>query len=208
MRDLPTPPVQLITGEWSDVSDLRSRVTAALRGGIRWIQLRSKTKSAAALHEAAETIAPLVREAGAMFIVNDRVDIARACRADGVHLPEDGMAAAFARRILGREAWIARSVHSSDAIASHARDLDAVQFGPVFETASKLAYGAPRGLAAMVQAADVAHRFEMRIIAVGGIDGARASECREGGADAVAVIGAIWDAPDVEAAARNLARAG
>lgn len=205
MRALPSPAVQLITGDWSDLGDLEARVSAALRGGIRWLQLRSPGRPARELHEAALLLAPLLRAAGAMFVVNDRVDIALATGADGVHLPEAGMSPADARRLLGPDAWVARSVHSIAAIeATPANTVDAFQFGPVFDTASKRAFGAPQGLDALARAAEIARKAAaVPIVAVGGITRSNEADCRRRGAGAVAVIGAIWSADDVEAAARE-----
>lgn len=201
---MPQPPVQLITGPWRDHADLRSRIDAALQGGIRWVQLRAKDRSARELHDAALMLAPMLREAGALFVVNDRVDVALAAGVDGVHLPEDGMCPLDARRLLGNEAWVARSVHSVAAIGRAASEgIDAVQFGPVFETASKRAFGAPQGLAALQHAAEEARRAGVALVAVGGIDRVRAATCFKAGADAVATIGALWEAADIEAAARE-----
>ncbi len=204
MPSLPDPPVQLITGPWTDLEDLRSRVAAALSGGIRWVQLRAKARPATELYAAAMVVAPMLRESGGLFVVNDRVDIALASGADGVHLPEDGMPVADARRLLGERAWIARSVHSDDAIrAMTGAPPSAVQYGPVFETASKRVYGQPKGTRELSAASDVAHGLGIPLIAVGGITASLAHDCREHGADAVAVIGAIWNSDDIAAAARD-----
>lgn len=208
MRRLPSPPVQLITGPWRDAADLRARVEAALRGGIRWVQLRAKERSARELFDAASLLAPLCREAGALLVVNDRADVALAVGAGGVHLPENGMATADARRLLGEEAWIARSVHSVDGVrAAAASGVNAVQFGPVFDTASKREFGAPQGLEKLRDAATVAIATpgsgSIALLAVGGLDAARARQCLAAGAAGVSVIGAIWEAADVEAAARE-----
>jgi thiamine-phosphate pyrophosphorylase len=209
VHELPSPPVQLITGAWRDVADLRVRIDAALRGGIRWVQLRAKERPARELHDAALAIAPLLRDAGALFVVNDRVDVALAAGAGGVHLPENGMAAIDARRLLGDSAWIARSVHSVRAIDESSGDaaLDAVQLGPVFATESKRAFGAPQGVAALSRAAAAAAARTSRkyLIAVGGVTPQRTAECLHAGADAVSVIGAVWDADDLESAARSFA---
>jgi thiamine-phosphate pyrophosphorylase len=196
----PAHRIQLITGAWRDIADCEARVAAALRGGIRWVQLRAKERSAAAIFEASARLVPLVRDAGGIFVVNDRVDVALACGADGVHLPEDGMRAEDARRLLGAGAWIARSVHSADATDVGAA-LDAFQFGPVYDTASKRSFGAPQGVDALRAAAAAAGRTS--VVAVGGIAARRIGECLDAGAAAVSIIGAIWDAADVEAAARE-----
>lgn len=205
-RALPTPAVQLVTGAWSDERDLAVRVEAALAGGIRWIQLRAKDRPAREIYRAASAAAPLVRACRGTFVVNDRVDVAIAVGADGVHLPERGLAASAARRLLGDGAWIARSVHSVDAVnALQDEAIDALQFGPVFDTPSKRAFGEPQGIERLAVAARAATRTP--ILAVGGLDAGRAAMCRRAGAAAASVIGAIWDAPDVEAAARRFVEA-
>jgi thiamine-phosphate pyrophosphorylase len=206
-RPLPNPPVQLITGAWSDVADLRSRVEAALRGGIRWVQLRAKTRPAREICDAAMLLSPMLREAGCLLVINDRVDVAIATRAGGVHLPEDGMPATNARRLLGESAWIARSLHSIGSIRRlRDQDLDAVQFGPIFDTASKREFGPAKGLEDLARAAEMIRNGTEHLVAVGGICGDRAAACREAGADAVSVIAAIWDSEDVEDAARTFVR--
>jgi thiamine-phosphate pyrophosphorylase len=200
-RTLPDPPLQLITGSWRDLADLEARVGAALRGGIRWIQLRAKDRPASELYEAACRLAHLVENAGGLFVVNDRVDVALASGADGVHLPENGMSGDDARALLGDGAWIARSVHSVEALCAD-ETLDAFQLGPVYETASKRAFGAPLGIERVAAAARF-HEGAPQLIAVGGITTGRIDGCIEAGASAISMIGAIWDAADVEAAARE-----
>lgn len=201
-RGLPFPPVQLITGQWSNLSDLESRVTAAMRGGIRWVQLRAKDRPAHELYKAALRLALVLGEVDGHLLVNDRVDVALACGARGVHLPEAGMSAQSARMLIGPDRWLARSVHSIDAVQPFAAtQLDAVQFGPIFDTASKRRFGQPQGLSTLARAV-TATNGSCSLIAVGGITAANAASCFEAGASAIAVIGAIWDAPSVESAAQ------
>ena len=202
---LPDPPLQLITGAWSDAADLESRVTAALRGGIRWIQLRAKERTAWELYDSARRIALLTNDAGALFVVNDRIDVAIAAGAGGVHLPENGMGSREARALLGDDAWLARSVHSAAAVEGAAGEpVDVLQFGPIYDTPSKRPFGSPQGLAGLATAlAIAAARGAPRIVAVGGVGAARIPECLDAGAAGVALIGAIWDAADVEDAARE-----
>jgi thiamine-phosphate pyrophosphorylase len=201
-RTLPDPPLQLITGTWIDLADLESRVAAALRGGIRWVQLRAKERPACELYEAACLLAPLVHDAGGLFVVNDRVDVAIAAGAGGVHLPENGLSATDARALLGDGAWIARSVHSVDAVQPD-ESLDAFQLGPIYETASKRAFGTPLGLERLRHAALISRGASPRLLAVGGITAVRICECMEAGAAAVSIIGAIWNASALETAART-----
>jgi thiamine-phosphate diphosphorylase len=203
-RTLPEPPLQLITGSWRDLDDLEARVTAALRGGIRWVQLRAKERPAREVYEAACRLAPLVAEAGGLFVVNDRIDVVVAAKAGGAHLPESGMTATDARALLGEEAWIARSVHAAEA-AQPDEALDAFQLGPIYETDSKRAFGAPLGIERLTLAA--ARAATPRLIAVGGITTARIGECLEAGAAAVSIIGAIWNASQPETAARTAVNA-
>ena len=203
-RTLPDPPLQLITGSWRDLDDLESRVAAALRGGIRWVQLRAKERPACELYEAACRLEPLVREAGGLFVVNDRIDVAIAAKAGGVHLPENGMTATDARALLGDEAWIAKSVHAVDAVQPD-EALDAFQLGPVYETGSKRMFGDPLGIERLALAASRAGT--PALIAVGGITATRIGECMEAGARAVSIIGAIWNASTPETAARTAVNA-
>jgi thiamine-phosphate pyrophosphorylase len=200
-RPLPDPPLQLITGSWRDLADLEARVVAALRGGIRWVQLRAKERPARELYEAACRLAPLVRDAAGLFVVNDRIDVAIAAGAGGVHLPENGIRGTDARTLLGDGAGIAKSVHSVEA-AGAAESLDAVQLGPIYETASKLAFGPPLGIDRLRLASRGTGGEAPRVIAVGGITGARIGSCLDAGASAVSIIGSIWTAADVETAAR------
>jgi thiamine-phosphate diphosphorylase len=200
-RSLPDPPLQLITGSWKDLADLEARVAAALRGGIRWVQLRAKDRPASELYGAACRLAPLLRNAGGLFVVNDRVDVALAAKAGGVHLPENGMSASDARALLGDGAWIARSVHSAEAV--HPDDsLDAFQLGPIYQTASKLEFGEPLGIERLALAARGIDERAPQLIAVGGIAGRRIGDCLDAGASGVSIIGAIWAAANVETAAR------
>jgi thiamine-phosphate pyrophosphorylase len=132
--------------------------------------------------------------------VNDRVDVALASGADGVHLPAASLPSAVARRLLGPVAWIGRSTHAADE-AEEALDegADYVVLGPICPTPSKEAFGPPLGIAALT-----ALRRSSRVLAIGGIDATNAAATRAAGAHGVAVIRAVLDAPDPAAVVRAL----
>ncbi len=139
------------------------------------------------------------------ILINDRADVAAALGI-GVHLPESGLSTRAARAVLGQDAWIGRSTHSLDS-ARRARDegADFVTFGPLYDTASKRAYGPPVGLDAL---RTVARELQgCPIIGIGGITLGRVTECLDAGASGIAVIGAVWDAPDPIEAWLGFARA-
>ncbi|MBI5504604.1 MAG: thiamine phosphate synthase [Deltaproteobacteria bacterium] len=202
------PRLALVTGDFADSADLLRRTRLALEGGVRWVQLRAKQLCARDLYAAAVALRSLTREFGATFLVNDRIDVALACRADGVHLPSAGLSAGDARAVVGKNLLIGLSVHSREEIqAAGGNDLDYVQFGPVYDTPSKRAYGAPQGIAALAAAARQAHLAGVPLIAIGGAGPLQAAEVAAAGADAVAAIGAIWAARDIRQAASRFVEA-
>jgi thiamine-phosphate pyrophosphorylase len=164
----------------------------------------------------------LVREAMAaapeqIVMVNDRLDVALAAAAGGVHLPEDGLDVSAVHEAVAcvdgatpcvdaPRMIVGCSRHSADAaIAAADAGADLVQLGPVWATPSKERYGAPLGIDAIAQARA---RMDRRclVVAVGGVDSpARAAAARAAGADAVAVVRAVWTSPDPRAAALALA---
>lgn len=191
-----------ITPELGDSARLISKVAAALRGGARVVQYRNKTASARLQHEQAAGIARLCREAGACFIVNDVVELARDVAADGVHLGEDDEDVGAARARLGPGKLIGVSCYDQlrrarDAVAQGA---DYVAFGSFFPSPTK-----PGTATATPNLLRAAKAFSRPIVAIGGITADNAVGLIEAGADAVAVVSALFDAPDVEIAARHLA---
>jgi len=174
---------------------------ALLEGGARLLQLRLKTADTRTLLDVARAVRALTRRVGAILIVNDRPDVARAVDADGVHLGQDDVSVPVARRMLPPPAIVGVSTHDAaelDAALAGAPDYVAV--GPVYATTSKAAALAPRGLE-LVQAAR--RRTALPIVAIGGIIAGTAAEVRAAGADSVAMIGALTRAPDVAAAVRT-----
>ena len=180
-------------------------VEAAVRGGATIVQLRDPDAHGRALVEQARVLKALLAPLGIPLIVNDRVDVAVAAGADGVHLGQDDMAPADARALLGPGRILGLSVGSP---AEHAgSDLSVVDYlgvGPVKATGTKANAGSaigPGGVAA------VRALTRLPIVGIGGLDAASAADVIRAGADGVAVVSAICAAPDPEAAARTLRRA-
>jgi thiamine-phosphate pyrophosphorylase len=173
---------------------------AFLAGGARLLQLRWKAASARELLAAAVEIGKLARAAGALLIVNDRPDVAAAAGADGVHLGQDDVPVAVARRLLGPGALVGVSTHDlGQAEAAEQADADYVAVGPVYGTAAKADALAPRGLA-LVTAVRAA--VQRPVVAIGGITATTAPDVWAAGADSVAMIGGLVRAPDPAAAVR------
>jgi thiamine-phosphate pyrophosphorylase len=189
----------------SDRTRLRGRqleevVAAAVEGGVNAVQLREKDLPTAELYGLAMTLRYVLR-GQALFLVNDRIDVALAAGADGVHLPEHSLPGKAVREMAGESCLAGRSVHSADA-AQHAEaeGLDYVIAGPVFETASHT--GQPPAGLELIRA--VSEAVRVPVLAIGGINTSNVREVIAAGADGVAVISAIWDAADASAAAREL----
>jgi len=181
-------------------------VEAALQGGVDALQLREKDLPAAELFVLACKLRELCRHYGARFLVNDRVDVALAAKADGVHLAVNSFTPADARRLLGPEALIGASAHSlAEARAAANAGADFIVFGPVFDTPSKRSFGPPVGLNAL---AEVARSISLPVLAIGGITAERVEAVRQHGGRGVAVVSAILEAADPRAAATALQARG
>jgi thiamine-phosphate pyrophosphorylase len=189
---------QIAAGARSDEEIAR----AALAGGATVIQLRGKSLSGAELARVGRALRQITREAGALLIVNDRVDIALAVDADGVHLGQDDMPAEDARRLIGPRRILGLSASTiPEVVQAAAAGADYIGFGPVFATGSKPDARAPTGLALLRQAVTA---VGVPIVAIGGIDNESAGAVMATGVAGVAVIAAVVAAPDAEAAARSL----
>ena len=173
---------------------------AMLAGGARLLQLRLKGASTRTLLDVARALRVRTHRHGALLIVNDRPDVARAADADGVHLGQDDLPAEAARRLLPRPALVGISTHDDCELdAALAADPDYVAVGPIYATGSKAGALPARGLAVVT---DARRRTSCPLVAIGGITLATAAAVRRAGADSVAMIGALVRAPDVAAATR------
>ncbi len=177
---------------------------AALRGGIDWVQLRDKAAPARETFEATRAIATHTRRAGAGLLVNDRLDVAMAAGADGVHLAAKSLPPDAARALLGEGPLLGISVHElGEAREAVEAGVDYVTFGHVYPTSSKPGLP-PRGI---LELAEIVESVEVPVLAVGGIDTRNVREVLKTGCAGVAVISAIGGAPDPEPAARRFRRA-
>ncbi len=175
----------------------------ALEAGVRWFQLRMKTPDANRLYETAATLCPLIHKGGGMFIVNDRCDVAAAVGADGVHLGQEDLPLADARKLLGRK-LIGISTHNlTQAAEAEAGGADYIGYGPVFATATKTNPDPIVGVAGLREARA---KVRLPIVAIGGIKAGNIGEVAAAGADGAAVVSAVLAAPDPKAALAELLR--
>jgi thiamine-phosphate pyrophosphorylase len=196
----PRPPLDLyviLDPAASGGRDVEVVADAVLAAGARWLQLRDKTATGRELVGRARRLAARTRAAGGVLVVNDRLDVALAAGADGVHLGQDDLPAADARR-LAPGLVIGVSTHGLDqARRAQADGADYVAVGAMYPTGSKASFELV-GLAALRA---VRPHLRLPLVAIGGITVERVSEIRAAGADAVAVISAVGTAPDPGAAA-------
>ena len=175
---------------------------AAIRGGATAIQLRMKDASALTIVETARVLASRCREAGVAFIVNDRVDVALAAEADGVHIGQDDLPADAARALLGAAALVGVSAATVDEAAAAAQaGADYLGVGAVYGTATKADAGAAVGLARI---REVAESCDLPIVGIGGITVDNAGAVIRAGAAGIAVITAVTMAEDMAEATRRL----
>lgn len=185
------PRLHIVTDDrTTSLPDLTERVRRLAISEQIALHLRSSLLLGRRLLELAETLKQILDPAGALLIVNDRVDVALASGAAGVHLPEPGLPVEAARRIAGDRLLVGRSVHQPRAARTGRSDgPDYVFLGPIWPTPS---HPETRvlGLDAIREAQPA------RVIAIGGINAERARECRAAGAYGVAAVSALWDAED------------
>jgi thiamine-phosphate pyrophosphorylase len=180
--------------------DLDSFLDAVLGAGVDVVQLRDKVAGPREQLDAARAFRAACDRHGALFVVNDRVDLAIASGADGVHLGQEDLLPAFAREIAGPDLLIGRSTHTARQIAaSNGEPVDYIAVGPVFETPTKP--GRPStGTALLRRARDVSTPW----FAIGGIDATTVGRVVAVGATRVVVVRAIVDAEDPAIAAKEL----
>ncbi|PLX72541.1 MAG: thiamine phosphate synthase [Desulfuromonas sp.] len=174
---------------------------SALQGGVPAIQLREKDLPADQLYRLAIELRRLTSRYGARLLINERIDLALAVEADGVHLPGHSLPIPVARKLLGSQRLIGVSTHHLDEIDKACQQgADFVTFGPVFATPSKACYGPPQGLAALREAC---RSNLIPVFALGGIKSEHQAVIRSSGAAGIALISAILTADNPAAATRS-----
>lgn len=204
--NLPRPPVVCLVVGPGDCAGrpLTEVVAAAVAGGVNLVQLRDKTADDDTLLGHARALSPLLREAGVPLIVNDRIEVAAAAGAAGVHLGQEDGDPAAARARLGPNALIGRSVKTpAQARSAAAEPVDYLGVGAVYPSATKPA-SAIIGLDGLAR---ICALSACPVLAIGGITTANAAPLRAAGAAGAAVVSAIAAAPDPRAAARALSTA-
>lgn len=177
-------------------------VAAAARGGAGMVQLREKDLSARDLYRLGMCLQDVLTPYGIPLLINDRLDVAQALSTAGVHLAGHSLPTALARRILGPLKLLGVSTHSvEEARVAMAEGADFIVFGPVFDTPSKVAYGAPQGLQRLQE---VIRHVTIPVLAIGGIDHHNLPQVLQTGAHGVAMIRAVLAAPDPCAATHQL----
>lgn len=183
----------------------REIVTAAIRGGVTVVQYREKNTGTRRMIAEAQELCELCRLHSIPFIVNDRVDVALAVDADGVHVGQEDMPAVLARKLIGPGKILGVSVENlaqlEEALAAEA---DYVGASPIFATPTKPDAPAPIGLQGL---RELARASSIPVVAIGGMNASNAAEILSAGAAGVAVVSAIVGAEDVERAAAELRQA-
>ena len=164
-------------------------IEAALKAGVKYIQLREKHLPTRKLLDLGYWMLELTKEYNAKLLINDRVDIALAVGADGVHLGQKSLPVHAVRKISDDKLLIGVSTHSVDEAVEAEKDgADFITLGPIYETPSKLKYGTPIGIDILTR---VKSKVPIPVLAIGGIKLDKVKEIMDAGADCIAVISAI-----------------
>jgi thiamine-phosphate pyrophosphorylase len=181
---------------------VESVVAAAVAGGCTVVQLREKRASTRRFVDLARALSPLLARRGVPLIVNDRVDVALACSADGVHVGQDDMRCRDVRRLVGDRLLVGVSVATPDeARQAESEGANYLGVSPVWPTATKTDTPAAVDLSGL---AAIRHATRLPLVGIGGVNASNAAQVIAAGAEGVAVVSAIMSAQDPEAAAREL----
>ncbi len=186
---------------WVGGQTLYAQVEAALKGGVSCVQLREKELDEKEFLQEARDICKLCHRYGIPFIVNDRVDIAVACSADGIHVGQEDMAADEVRRLIGEEMILGVSVHTvEEARQAVADGADYLGLGAVFPTATKTdVEQMPNNLLR-----EICGAVDIPVVAIGGINRNNIKSLSGSGVDGVALVSAIFSATDIKETCREL----
>ena len=183
-------------------SSIVNAVEKALKGGVKAVQLREKDLSTRQLLKLAYRMRELTEKFDAKLFINDRLDIALAVSADGVHLTQNSMPADAVRRVVKKAFLIGVSTHSlKEARQAEEAGADFVTFGPVYRTSSKLRYGRPLGLNVLKR---IVKKIKAPVFAIGGIKSGRIKDVKKAGANGVAMISEIFKAAGIQNKANEI----
>jgi thiamine-phosphate pyrophosphorylase len=197
------PSLYLVT-DWRLCGErsLADLVALAVRGGVTLVQLRDKRLNIRAMMELGRALKALLAPLGVPLVVNDRVDVALAVKADGVHLGQSDMPVDLARHLLGPEAIVGLSLeHMAELAEGELHDVDYYGASPIYPTPTKTDTGPGWGLAGLRALRAATNR---PIVAIGGIGAHNTEDVIRAGADGVAVVSALCQAENPEAAAAEL----
>ncbi|WP_010663591.1 thiamine phosphate synthase [Marinilabilia salmonicolor] len=177
-------------------------VVKAAKGGVTMVQLREKSASTRQIIQEALQIKPILKKYGIPLIINDRVDVAMAIDADGVHLGQSDMNWQMARTLLGPEKIIGLSIENVDQLTdANEADIDYIGISPVFTTPTKKELSKGLGLSGTVEIAALSKHSS---VAIGGINKTNAADILSTGTNGISVVSAICSAEDPEGAAKEL----
>ncbi len=186
---------------WTGEKCLYDQVEEALKGGVTCVQLREKELDEEAFLQEAKHIQALCRRYGVPLIINDKVSVALGCKADGIHVGQEDMAAGDVRRLVGEDMILGVSVHTvEEAKAAASWGADYLGVGAVFPTLTKTDVGRMP----MDTLKAICSVVEIPVVAIGGINQDTIMELAGSGVDGVALVSAIFSAPDIQARCRML----
>ncbi len=186
---------------WVGRQSLYEQVEAALKGGATCIQLREKELSQEAFLKEAMEIAALCRKYGVPLFINDNVEVAIACHADGIHVGQEDMNAAQVRQLVGEDMMIGVSAHSvEEALAAEKNGADCLGVGAMFSTSTKT----DTSVLPKEVLRDICTAVSIPVVAIGGIGRSNISQLAHTGVDGVALVSAIFSADDIEKECRIL----
>ena len=188
---------------WTGRQTLYEQVEAALRGGVTCVQLREKELSDREFLDEAVRMKKLCRKYGVPFFVNDNVDVAIKCGADGIHVGQEDMAAGEVRSLVGSGMMIGVSVHTvAEALEAVRNGADCLGVGAMFSTSTK----PDAGVLSVKTLSDICHAVNIPVVAIGGLNRDNIGKLAGTGVAGVALVSAIFAADDIEKECRELRR--
>ncbi len=181
---------------------LVTAVRQALKGGVKAIQLREKDLGTRELLKLAYRMRGLTKKYNTRLFINDRLDIALAVGADGVHLTQNSIPADAVRKVVKKKLLIGVSTHSlKEAREAEKAGTDFITLGPIYQTPSKLKYGTPLGIGTLKK---VSREIKIPVFAIGGVKARRINELSSAGAYGIAMISEIFGASDIQKKIKEL----